>query len=120
MSILTATRMEEIEERHLLVLIENKVPESRDLEYKRDPIGRDDRAKKEFLKDVTAFANTAGGHIVIGMAEADGVAAALPGTDDRPADEEIRRLESILGGWSRSWRAGSSRGWSASACAPSP
>jgi len=45
---------------------------------------------------VTAFANTAGGHLVIGIEEADGVAAALRGITSSPADDEIRRLESIL------------------------
>jgi hypothetical protein len=96
MSILTTTPLEQIEERHLIALIENRVQESRDLEFKRDDIGRDDRAKKEFLKDVTAFANTAGGHLVIGIEEADGVAANICGITSPSADEEIRRLESIL------------------------
>lgn len=96
MSLLMTTSLEQIEERHLLALIDNKVQEGRDLDFKRDPIGRDDKAKREFLKDITAFANTAGGHLVIGMEEADGIAAALCGISFPSADEEIRRLDSII------------------------
>jgi hypothetical protein len=96
MSILTATPVEQIEERHLIALIENKVPESRDLDFKRDPIGRDDKAKREFLKDVTAFANTAGGHLVIGIQEADGIADTMIGIQSPSADEEVRRLDQII------------------------
>lgn len=60
--------------------------ESRDLDFKRDAIARDDKARREFLKDITAFANTAGGHLVIGMDEASGVAAGLCGITSPPAD----------------------------------
>jgi predicted HTH transcriptional regulator len=88
--------LEQITEQHLNTLIENRVPESRDLEFKRDQIGRDDAAKKEFLKDVSALANTAGGDLIIGMGEVDGVAASLHGIMAVPADDEMRRLEAIL------------------------
>jgi hypothetical protein len=36
-----------------------------------------DDDKREFLKDVTALANTSGGHVIIGMAAVDGVATSL-------------------------------------------
>src|SRR5438552_3554050 len=53
----------------LLRLIENGVAEDRMIDYKRDAIGTDDAAKKEFLKDVSALGNASGGNIVIGMEE---------------------------------------------------
>lgn len=48
--------------------------------------------RDEFLKDVSALANTAGGHLVIGVAEVDGLASRIrPLTGDSDAD--LRRLE---------------------------
>src|SRR5579871_423599 len=96
MSVLTTTPLDQIEERHLSALIDDKLQESQDLEFKRDIIGKDDRAKREFLKDVSGFANTAGGHLVIGLAEFEGVAATLHGITGTSADDEIRRLNSII------------------------
>jgi predicted HTH transcriptional regulator len=42
-------------------------PESRVLEYKADLPGGRDEDKREFLADVTALANTAGGAIIYGV-----------------------------------------------------
>lgn len=88
--------LDELTEDHLKGLIDNGVPEARDLEYKRDTYGGNDEAKREFLKDVSALANTAGGDLIVGIAEVDGVADSLIGITIAPADEEIRRLEAIL------------------------
>ena len=55
-----------VTEKDILQLIENEVPEGRDLDYKRD-INLDDR--KEFLFDLTSFANTTGGIIIYGVEE---------------------------------------------------
>lgn len=53
---------------------------------------------KEWLKDVTAFANATGGRILIGVTEdADGVILDTPGvTSDLGADQEIQRLQNWL------------------------
>lgn len=88
--------LDQITEANLQGLLDNRVPEGRDLEYKRDAIGRDDASKKEFLKDVSAMANTAGGDLIIGIGEADGVAATLNGITSSAADDEVRRLDAIL------------------------
>lgn len=53
-------------------LIANKVVESKQLEYKRELPARSDGAKKEFLFDVSSFANASGGDIVFGL-EAESV-----------------------------------------------
>jgi hypothetical protein len=50
-------------------LIREQIPESRTLDYKRDLYGNDDAAKDEFRYDVSAFANTAGGYLIIGVDE---------------------------------------------------
>ncbi len=43
----------------LLRLKENGVTEGRHIEYKRDAIGGTDNDKREFLKDVSSFVNSA-------------------------------------------------------------
>ena len=48
-------------------LIANQVAESKQLEYKRQLPDRTDKAKKEFLADVSSFANASGGDIVFGL-----------------------------------------------------
>lgn len=53
-------------------LIANKVEENLELDYKAcDALGRDDKRKREVSKDVSAFANSAGGAIVYGVIEND-------------------------------------------------
>lgn len=86
----------EIDERHLRMFAENGVGEGLDLEFKEASYGASDDARREFLKDVTAMANTAGGHIVIGIAAADGVATGLKPISTLAADPEKLRLENML------------------------
>jgi hypothetical protein len=57
-------------EQDLLDLIRNQVKESIDLDYKASAaLGLGDGKKNEISKDVSAFANSAGGTIVYGMVE---------------------------------------------------
>ena len=58
--------------------------------------GRQDSEKREAVKDITALANTAGGHLVIGMDAPNGVATELAGTNPDDADKNITRLEDLL------------------------
>ena len=83
-------------EADLLVLVEAAVPEDRHLEYKRELPGGNDEAKREFLADVSAFANTGGGTILYGVEEQGGVAHALPGVAPADLDAEARRLGQLL------------------------
>ena len=85
-----------IAESHLRELVDNKVPESLTLELKQAVVGTNDNEKREFLKDATALANTAGGFLVYGLAESDGVAAELIALDVASIDGEILRLQSVL------------------------
>lgn len=86
---------DEINEADLQSLVAASTPESLTLEFKRDPYGNADSDKREFLKDVSAFANSAGGHLVIGMAEVDGIASALVGIERAQIDALTNRLESL-------------------------
>ncbi len=84
----------DLDERQLKRLIDAKASESRDIEYKRDTYGNADGDHAEWLADVSSFANTAGGDLIIGMAAHKGVPTAIaPLSID--ADQEILRLEQI-------------------------
>ena len=79
-----------------MALIANAVSEGRTIDYKRELPGNSDGEKKEFLADVSSFANTGGGDLVFGMDEVEGLATQLIGFQSANADLEIQRLESIL------------------------
>lgn len=69
------------------------------LDYKESLSGQSDKeAKREFLKDVTAFANAAGGHLFLGVKEpADGLSVdhRLVGLDDGDTvAQDLERLAS--------------------------
>ena len=59
--------------------------------------GNADADKKEFLADVSSFANTAGGDLIFGIEEKQGVPTGNPGLNVADFDLEIRRLESMIG-----------------------
>lgn len=88
--------LENIAEEHLASLVENQVGERRDLEFKRDVPGGGDDEVREFLADVTSLANTAGGDLIFGIEEIDGVAGALKGVENADPDNLILRLENSL------------------------
>jgi hypothetical protein len=87
----------DLREEDLRALI-GSASEGRVLDFKRDAIGTNDEAKRDFLADVSSLANTAGGHIVIGMDEEEGIATGLPGIDVPNLDAEILRLEGTIRG----------------------
>jgi hypothetical protein len=87
---------EVISEADLAELVTGQVPEGLHLDYKRDTYGSSDSDKRELLKDVSAFANANGGHIVIGMDEAEAVASDLCGVKTPDIDAEVRRLDQII------------------------
>ncbi len=91
-------RLEEIEFTDLRMLIDNAVPESRTLEYKRELHGASSADRKEFCFDLSAFANANGGDILFGVEEDQNthVASALPGIDMAVAEASIRAMEQRL------------------------
>jgi hypothetical protein len=59
-------------EARLQRMLEDKVPESASLDYKRSAaLVKTDRAKAEISKDVSSFANAGGGVLIYGIAEND-------------------------------------------------
>lgn len=76
-------------------LIESGAVESVHLEFKRETYGHADRDKKEFLKDISSFANSLGGHLVIGVEEKGGAARALHPLTGLDVDGELQWLETV-------------------------
>jgi Putative DNA-binding domain len=87
---------DEINESHLQMLVEGRAPEGLRLEFKRDGYGRSDADKKELLKDVSGFANSAGGDLLIGIDESDGCASAVTGLDPIGMPDELLRMDNII------------------------
>jgi hypothetical protein len=85
--------LDQVDESDLEALIENKVAEKRDVEYKRELPGKTDSDKKEFLADVSSLANDIGGHIIYGMEEKDSMPINLCGLDVSNLDETKLGLE---------------------------
>ncbi len=77
-------------------LVTGSVREGRMLDYKRELPGPSDADKKEFLADVSSFANAAGGYLIYGVEEDDGVATAVRGLGPFAEDRERLRLESLI------------------------
>src|SRR5208337_3128842 len=76
-------------------LIDEGLPESLTLDYKASPaLNKNNDGRAELVKDVTAFANSAGGQIVYGVHERAGVPQALDlGVDsDAIAPEWIEQI----------------------------
>jgi hypothetical protein len=80
-----------------------KGSESRTLDYKQQLPDSDPDKKREFLYDVSSFANAAGGDMVFGIADerdADGKSTGLPasveGVNLPNVSDAIARLENLL------------------------
>jgi len=89
-------RLEEVGEFDLDHLVANSVPEGKTIEYKKVLPGNLDSDKKEFLADVSSFANTAGGDLIFGIDETQGAPVDIPGLALPDPDAEVRRLDSII------------------------
>jgi hypothetical protein len=89
-------QLDQVSNQDISRLIEAAVPEGKILDYKRELPGNKDEDKKEFLADVSSFANTVGGDLIIGVQEEKGVPIRIEGCVLTDPDAEITRLENIL------------------------
>ncbi|GMV26422.1 MAG: hypothetical protein AMXMBFR58_24530 [Phycisphaerae bacterium] len=80
----------------ILQLIRLEAREGRTLEFKREIHGKSEDDKTELRADATAFANVAGGDLVFGVDEREGVAVDVPGLDAASVDAEMRRIEETI------------------------
>ncbi len=95
--------LDRVEKADIDSLVSNEVREGRTLEYKQAPPTNSDEDKREFLADVSSFANASGGDLLYGVTEkrdADGkttgIPDAAPGIPVVNIDQEIRRLDSLI------------------------
>ncbi len=84
-------------------LVAVQTPENRNCEYKAVLPGNSETEKKEFLADVSSFANAGGGRIYYGIPEKRGEKGEKTGLPDEPtglsdfnSDGDIQRLEHLL------------------------
>ena len=88
--------IEQITKDDLQTLIDNKQVECKTVEYKQALPGNSDKDKKEFLADVSSFANASGGDLIYGITEDKEPPKSLDGLDVENIDQEILRLEHII------------------------
>lgn len=91
-----AKQLADITEEDIHALISNAVPEGKTIEYKRELPSNSDADKKEFLADVSSFANSTGGDLIFGVNEEQGIPREVVGLQLADRDQEIRRLDSIV------------------------
>ena len=90
--ILLEIPLDRITEADLVALISAQTPESVLVDYKRQSYGQKESDRTEFLKDLSSFANTLGGDLVIGMDEKDRLPTRIvPFTGS--VDIELRRFQ---------------------------
>jgi hypothetical protein len=88
--------LDAVTESDLQYLIDNGEAEIRTVEYKSILPGTSDAEKREFLSDVSSFANTIGGHIIYGMVASAGVPTQLQGIEIGDQDAVKLRLEDMI------------------------
>ena len=81
---------------HLQALVDNKVAEGLQLDYKKDLPGQSDADKREFLADASSFANAQGGDLIFGIEEENDIPTSVPGLDREVIAPAVIRLESML------------------------
>jgi len=91
-----AVAIDAITANHIRALITNGVREGRTIEYKQALPGNSDNDKKEFLADVSSFANASGGDLIFGVTATNGVPTGATGLQGADLDKEMLRLDSVL------------------------
>jgi hypothetical protein len=76
------------------LLLDGKAAEALTIEYKRDTYSGNDDAKAEFLADISSFANSRGGDLLIGIEAPAGVPSSFTAFTGDP-DKERLRLEQM-------------------------
>lgn len=88
--------LESLDYSDLVRLIEDRVAEGKTIDYKRATYSSDDESKIELLRDISAFANTLGGFLVIGIIDKKGFPEEIVGIEVDNVDQEKRRLSQII------------------------
>ena len=88
--------LEAVDESDLQSLITDGVAEGKAIEYKQELPGNDYEAVREFLSDVSSFANAAGGHLIFGVREDGGLPVEICGLQNIDVDRVKQRLENSI------------------------
>jgi len=91
--------IDQIIENDLKALIDNSVLEGKTIEYKQSLPSNSDSDKKEFLADISSFANASGGDLIYGIIEnrnTGDTKITLEGLIIENIDQEINRLDSMI------------------------
>lgn len=91
---LSNINFDSITEADLVEQVSSGVPEGVLVDYKKEMYGRSDADAKEFLKDVSSFANTSGGHLIVGVDETAGIPTGITALSGDP-DHDLQRLENL-------------------------
>jgi len=87
---------DDINETDIRQLIEDQISERKTIEYKLTLPDNKYDSKKEFLADVSSFANAVGGHLLYGIKAENGIPVEITGVSNSDLDGEILRLENLL------------------------
>ena len=88
--------IKDIDQDTLQSLIDDAVPEGKTIDYKVDFPGKAESSRVPLLASVASFANTAGGDLLLGVEEEEGLPVGLPGIEIEDLDTEILSLEHML------------------------
>ncbi|WP_291171426.1 ATP-binding protein [Gimesia sp.] len=90
--------LEQVSLNELEKLVTNRISEGKCIEYKREFYRLDskvpadkEKQHEEMLKDISSFANTLGGDLIIGISENDGVASEVHGFDVSDGIDSLKR-----------------------------
>jgi hypothetical protein len=90
--------LESITAADLEALISNQVGENLYLEYKTEVFDKQNVKKRlQFLGSVSAFANAAGGDLLVGVKAKNGLPVDLSGLDPADIDSEMLRIHQVVG-----------------------
>lgn len=89
-------KLDDITADDIRALIADGMRESRTIEYKLTLPSESDKDRKEFLADVSSFANAEGGYLIYGVAANKGVPTEVIGLDGFDPDQGKLRLEQML------------------------
>jgi hypothetical protein len=95
LEVVFGARLGQLDRTHIEALVTNGVTEDFDLDFKSELYGNNDAARRDLAGDVAALANTAGGVIVVGVAE-DDQARAVATRAVALSDGEVRRIRLII------------------------
>lgn len=94
--------LSEVDFNDLQLLVSNKVKEDTRLDYKLTLPDRNDKGRVEFLRDISAFANTNGGYLIYGIQEEEidgnktGVAEKIVGIEALNTNELQLWMENLI------------------------